>query len=425
MAGLIERLEERGLLQQVSDEGIADVMERERPPIYIGFDPTADSLHVGSLVPIMCLAHAQRAGHTPIVLIGGATGMIGDPSGKSVERNLLTAEKVLSNIEALRPQFERFLSFEGETAATMVNNHDWIGRISHIDWLRDVGKHFTVNYMMAKDSVKSRLEDRDQGISYTEFSYMILQAYDFLHLYEERGCEIQGGGNDQWGNITAGIELLRRVRGKTGYGITFPLLTTAAGTKFGKTEKGNVWLDPKRTSPYQFYQYWVRADDRDVERLLYFFTFLDVDEIRTIVAEHEKSPEKRVAQQRLAEAVTILLHGADALGSCQRVSRALFGEPLDSLAENDFSVLAGEMPTTALPTDRSAAIGTLSDLLAETQVCKSKGQARRDVSGGGIYINNIREDDPMRALTSNDLLFGRYLMLRKGRKSHHLVEFSA
>lgn len=425
MAGLIERLKERGLLQQVSDEGIAEVLERERPPIYIGFDPTADSLHVGSLVPIICLAHAQRAGHTPIVLIGGATGMIGDPSGKSAERNLLTAEQVLSNIEALRPQFERFLSFEGETAATIVNNHDWIGKISHIDWLRDVGKHFTVNYMMAKDSVKSRLEDREQGISYTEFSYMILQAYDFLHLYEERGCKIQGGGNDQWGNITAGIELLRRARGETGYGITFPLLTTAAGTKFGKTEKGNVWLDPKRTSPYQFYQYWVRADDRDVERLLYFFTFLKVDEIRAIMAEHEKSPEKRVAQQRLAEAVTSLLHGEDEVGSSQRVSRALFGEPLDSLAENDIRVLAGEMPTTVLPKDRAAGIGTVADLLAETQVCKSKGQARRDVSGGGIYINNIREDDPTRALTSSDLLFGRYLMLRKGRKTHHLVEFSA
>lgn len=424
MSNLIQRLQERDLIQQMTDEAVGEVLEKERPPIYIGFDPTADSLHVGSLIPMICLGHAQRAGHKPIVLIGGATGMIGDPSGKSAERNLQTQETVEANIQGLRPQFSRVLDMEGDNAAVIVNNHDWIGKFSYIDWLRDVGKHFTVNYMMAKDSVKSRLEDRDQGISYTEFSYMLLQAYDFMHLHDVYGCKLQCGGNDQWGNITAGIELVRRLRGETVYGVTFPLLTTSAGTKFGKTEKGTVWLDAKRTSPYQFYQFWINADDRDAGMFLRYFTFLPIETIREIEARHEREPEKREAQRRLAAEVTTLLHGDEAMKSCRRASTALFGGPLDELTESDFAMLMQEIPSIRIPRNRLGSAGKLVDLLAETQLCKSKGQARRDISGGGIYLNRHKIDDPDRNISASDLLFDRYMMLQKGRKTYHLVEFA-
>ncbi len=419
MSDLLERLTKRGLVQQSSDENLGEFLAKEPTPFYIGFDPTADSLHVGSLIPIMCLAHAQRAGHKPIVLMGGATGMIGDPSGKSEERQLQTPEQVEANLAGMRGQFQRFLEFTGPLGAVIVNNFDWIGKFSYIEWLRDIGKHFTVNYMMAKDSVKSRLEDREQGISYTEFSYMLLQAYDFLHLYETYGCKLQGGGNDQWGNITAGIELVRRMAGNTVYGMTFPLLTTASGTKFGKTEAGTVWLDAKRTSPYQFYQFWVRTDDRDVGKLLRYFTFLDVAEIEKIETEHNANPESRTAQKRLAEEVTTLVHGDEALASCQRASAALFGGPLDALKKQDFDILSGEIPTTQMDFADGC---TVVDVLVETKVCSSKGQARRDLTGGGIYLNNEREGDPNRILTKDNLLFGRFMMLRKGRKTYHLID---
>ena len=424
MANFFERLQERGLVQQVTDEELSAFLDRERTSMYIGFDPTADSLHVGSLIPMMCLAHAQRTGIRPVILIGGGTGMIGDPSGKSEERNLQTEDQIASNIEGLRPQFERVVSFEGECAAKIVNNLDWLDKFSYIEWLRDVGKHFSVNYMMAKDSVRSRLQDREQGISYTEFSYMLLQAYDFHHLYEAEDCQLQCGGNDQWGNITAGIELIRRLRGKSAYGMTFPLLTTASGTKFGKTEKGTVWLDAKRTTPYQFYQFWIRSEDADVGKLLRFFTFLDMAEIAAIETEHGNDPGKRAAQNRLAEEVTRLLHGDDAVDACKRASAALFGGPLDDLQEGDFELLASGIPTTVCESSRREDPGTLIDLLAETKVCPSKGQARRDLTSGGIYLNNQRESDPKRAVTGDDLLFGHYLMLRKGRKTYHLVDFS-
>ena len=424
MANYLERLQERGLVQQVSDEELGAFLDRERTSMYIGFDPTADSFHVGSLIPMICLAHAQRAGVRPVILIGGGTGMIGDPSGKSQERQLQNEERIEANIKGLRPQFERIVSFEGDCAATIVNNLDWLGKFSYIEWLRDVGKHFTVNYMMAKDSVRSRLEDREQGISYTEFSYMLLQAYDFHHLYEAENCQLQCGGNDQWGNITAGIELIRRLRGKPAYGMTFPLLTTSSGTKFGKTEQGTVWLDAKRTTPYQFYQFWIRSEDADVGKYLRFFTFLEMEEILSIEAEHAKDPGKRIAQQRLAQKVTTLIHGPEAVAACERASAALFGGPLDALQETDLGLLASDIPTTVTNSSRRNAPGTLIELLAETGVCPSKGQARRDLTGGGIYLNNQREDDPKRIVSGEDLLFGRYLMLRKGRKTYHLVDFS-
>ena len=417
---LFDDLELRGLLHDCTDRAaMMRTLRENRISLYCGFDPTSDSLHIGNLVPVFGLMRFQRAGHRPIALIGGGTGMIGDPSGKSEERNLLSPETLAHNLRGIRAQLERFLDFgPGPGAARMLNNAEWLNEVRLIDFFRDVGKHFSIGYMMAKESVKSRVADA--GISFTEFSYMALQAYDFLHLFERENCTLQIGGSDQWGNITAGIELIRRVHGKPASGMTFPLITTADGRKFGKTETGNIWLDPKRTSPYRFSQYWVQTDDRDVGRFLRLFTFLPLDEIDHIEREHREYPERRRGQHRLARELTTLVHGAAAARSAARAARILFGGRLDGVAESDLLAAAGEMP-------KSQPAGTppfpLIDALAESGLCKSKSLARKDLKGGGIYVNNRRITDERCTLSAADLLFGRYILLRKGKKNHHLLEW--
>ncbi|MFC1492006.1 tyrosine--tRNA ligase [Nitrospinota bacterium] len=419
---LFDDLKARGLVHDLTDQPeMFDALERSGMTIYCGFDPTAESLHIGSLLPITGLMRFQRAGHRPLAVVGGATGMIGDPSGKSEERSLLDTDTLERNIEGMRAQLEGFLDFGGgKNAAKLLDNAGWLGGMSLVDFLRDAGKHFSVGYMMAKESVKARISEA--GISYTEFSYMILQAYDYLHLFDTEGCTLQIGGSDQWGNITAGIELIRRARGKAAFGITFPLITTSDGKKFGKTEEGNIWLDPERTSPYGFYQYWIQTDDRDVGRFLRYFTFLPIEEIEAIEKEHLDSPEKREGQRLLAREVTGLVHGAEAAESNIRAARILFGGPLDGVAERDLLTAASEMPRTK----RSGAPPLpLIDVLVESGLCKSKSMARKDLMGGGIYVNNNRVGEESAEISSDDLLFGRYVLLRKGKKNYHLIEFDA
>ncbi|MDQ7005656.1 MAG: tyrosine--tRNA ligase [Acidobacteriota bacterium] len=420
---LVDEFQARGMFEQVTNEaGLREHLARPGAAFYIGFDPTADSLHVGSLLPVMALAHVQRAGHRPIALVGGATGMIGDPSGRSSERNLLTAEQVAENCAGIRRQLEHFISFEGRAAAMLVDNHDWIGAMSFIEWLRDVGKHFTVNYMMAKESVRRRLEDREHGISYTEFSYMTLQAYDFYHLYEKHGCRVQGGGSDQWGNITAGIELIRRKAGVEAFGITFPLVKTASGEKFGKSAGNAIWLDPKRTSPYEFYQFWVRTDDRDVENYLKYFTFLEVDEIETLCSAHRDDPGRREAQKRLAAEVTRLVHGEEGLNAARQASQALFGGDVTGMSDRELLAIFADVPSTEVERGRLEQGYPLVELLADSGACKSRGEARRLVRNGGAYLNNQRLDDPEKIIGVGDLASESVLILRTGKKNYRLVK---
>ena len=422
MRSLVDEFKARGMFEQVTnEEGLREHLSRGPATFYVGFDPTADSLHAGSLLPVMALANVQRAGHRPIALVGGATGMIGDPSGRSSERNLQTPDQVAANVAAIRKQLEHFISFEGDNAAVMVDNHDWIGKMSFIEWLRDVGKHFTVNYMMAKESVRRRLEDREHGISYTEFSYMTLQAYDFFHLYETHGCLVQGGGSDQWGNITAGIELIRRKRGVEAYGITFPLVKTAAGEKFGKSAGNAIWLDPRRTSPYEFYQFWVRTDDQDVEAYMKYFTFLEVDEIEALCAAHREDPGQRGAQKTLATEVTRLVHGEQGLAAATQASRALFGGAVTGLSDEELLAIFKDVPSTEISRGRFAEGVPVVELLAETGACKSRGEARRLINNGGAYVNNERLSDAERVLGPADLASDSVLILRTGKKNYHLV----
>ena len=417
---LFDDLKLRGLVHDHTDQAeMMSALRKGAMSLYCGFDPTADSLHIGNLIPITGLMRFQRAGHRPIALVGGGTGMIGDPSGKSEERNLLSAEILEHNLKGIRAQFERFLDFDaGSNSACMMNNGEWLNEIRLIDFFRDVGKHFSIGYMMAKESVKSRIAEA--GISYTEFSYMALQAYDFLHLFEKENCTLQIGGSDQWGNITAGIELIRRVHGKSALGMTFPLITTSDGRKFGKTEEGNIWLDPKRTSPYRFSQYWIQTDDRDVGRFLRYFTFLPVDEIDEIEKEHLKSPEKRAGQQFLSRELTTFVHGSAAAGSAERAAKILFGAQLDDIEKNDLLSAAEEMPKTLRP---RALPFPLIDILLETGLSKSKTMARKELRGGGIYVNNHRITNEESVLSDADILFGQYILLRKGKKNYHLLEF--
>lgn len=420
---LLTALQRRGMIEQISDEAaIREMLAKERVSIYVGFDPTARSLHIGSLMPLMVMAHLQRAGHRPIGVVGGATGMIGDPSGRSSERNLITLDEVEANLRGIRHQVESFLSFEGENAAIVVNNADWTTPISYLEWLRDVGKFFTINYMMGKESVRRRLEDRDQGISYTEFSYMLLQAYDFLHLFRSEGCKLQGGGNDQWGNITAGIDLVHKVEGKQAYGLTFPLITTASGEKFGKSAGNAVWLDPEMTSPYQFYQYWIQTDDRDVRRYLGLFTFLSLDEIDEIVAAHEAAPEKRSGQRRLAAEVTTVVHGPDAVAKVERASEILFGREIEGLSDAELGEIFADVPSTEFKREQLGAL-TLVDLLRESGMVKSNGEARRLLSGGGVYLNNRGVQDPNLQIGEGQLASETALVLRSGKKKYHLARF--
>jgi tyrosyl-tRNA synthetase len=412
----------RGLLQDVT-EG-AEAAFGEGPQLaYVGFDPTADSLHVGHLLPIMGLVHLQRAGHTPIALVGGGTGLIGDPSGKTKERQLLTREEVEANAESIRGQLASFLEFDGvSNPARMANNLDWLGGTGVLEFLRDVGKHFPVNVLLRKDTIRRRLEDEATGITYTEFSYVLLQAYDFLRLFQDQGCRFQFGGQDQWGNIVGGIDLVRRVTGEKAYGAVFPLITTSSGVKFGKTEAGAVWLSPQRTSPYRFYQFWMNTEDADAGRYLRFFTLLPREEIEALEAQVAEAPQHREAQRRLAEEVTRTVHGEAGLDRARTASEVLFGGELEGLAAEEIADIFADVPSSVLPADTLSGEGVgLVELLADTGLTTSRGDARRSVEQGGVYLNNRREDDAQRRLTAADTLEGRFLLLRKGKKRYHLV----
>jgi tyrosyl-tRNA synthetase len=423
---ILEDLQWRGLYADCTDpDALAKRLAEGPLTLYCGFDPTADSLHVGNLVPLLALRRFQLAGHCPIALAGGATGMVGDPSGKSDERNLQTPEQVAHNIAAIREQLSRFLDFKAAiNPARLVDNSTWTAPVSFLEFLRDVGKHFSVNVMMAKDSVRARLEG-EGGISYTEFSYMLLQANDFLQLRTALNCELQVGATDQWGNITAGTDLIRKKHAGslTAWGLVFPLLTKADGTKYGKSASGAVWLDAKRTSPYRFYQFFINADDADVVKLLKVLTFLSRDEITALEAGMKANPGARAAQKALARELTTLVHGADALAAAIKASEILFGGSLDGVTEQLFNDVGGEIPTKELAASSLAEPGMpLTDLLVHSGLATSKGQARKDIEGGGIYVNNVRVADTGRAVTAADLHFGKYVLLRKGKRTYAVIQ---
>jgi tyrosyl-tRNA synthetase len=417
MASIFQTLRERGFIAQTSDDSLPALLSAQQVTVYAGFDPTADSLHLGHLVPIMALAHFQRAGHCPLMIVGGATGMVGDPSGRSEERNLLTREQIAANVLAVRRQMERFLAFDGPNPATILDNFDWIGSFSFLDWLRDVGKHFTVAAMLAKESVQRRLEG---GISYTEFSYMTLQAYDFLHLFTNHGCTLQVGGSDQWGNITAGIDLIRRVRQGQAYGITFPLVTTSGGEKFGKTAGNALWLDPRRTSPWDFYQYLVRQDDRDVIRFLNLYTFLHAEAIREMERAVREEPHKREAQKRLAFEVTALVHGREVAGEMAHAAEVVYQSEIKGISDTTLAAVFASVPSTTVTRPELAAGIPLLDLLLRTGLASSKGEARRLLQSGAIYVNNMRQGHDVKLGTDN-LASPSFIVLRSGKKNYHLV----
>lgn len=426
MSDILSELDWRGLYADCTDrDALAKRLAESPTALYAGFDPTADSLHVGNLVPLFALRRFQLAGHHPIALAGGATGMVGDPSGKSDERNLQTPDQVAHNIAAIRTQLTKFLDFDtAQNPARLVNNGDWFGPITFLEFLRDTGKHITVNSMVAKDSVRSRMEDRGTGISFTEFSYMLLQGYDFYHLRKTFNCELQVGATDQWGNITVGTELTRKKLGATVWGLVFPLLTKSDGTKYGKTATGTVWLDPKKTSPYRFYQFFVNADDADVVKLLKTLTFLSRDEITALESELTANPGARAAQKALAREMTTLVHGADALTAALKASEILFGGSLDGVTEAIFNDVVGEVPTKAFNhSSVSPAKVPIVDLVFFSGLAPSKGQARKDVESGGIYLNNVRTDLSTFA-TVDHMLFGKYLLLRKGKRNYALLDCS-
>jgi tyrosyl-tRNA synthetase len=424
MINLYDELHWRGMVSDAT-EGLADVFAKERVTAYIGFDPTASSLHAGSLLTVMGLARLQRFGHAPIAIVGGGTGMIGDPSGKSQERVLLSAEQIDVNVAGIREQLERFLDFDAPgTAARIVNNADWLGTIDLVSFLRDAGKHFTVNYMLQKESVSRRLESED-GISFTEFSYLVLQAYDFLQLFDRYNCTLQMGGTDQWGNITAGIDLIRKVRARKAHGLVWPLMKTASGAKFGKTEAGAIWLDPRRTSPFKFYQFWLNTDDRDVVGYLKYFTFLERGAIDELDAVARSAPEQREAQHVLAREVTGLVHGADQVARAEHASSLLFSEDIATLDAGDVLAVFDDVPSTELPADAVVGEGIgLVDLVARVQLASSKSDARRLVQSGGVYVNNRRVSDPQARLTRDQSIGGRLFVLRKGQKQMHLVRLT-
>jgi tyrosyl-tRNA synthetase len=421
---ILDELDWRGLYADCTDRAALAARLGERPiTLYCGFDPTADSLHVGNLVPLLALRRFQIQGHQPIALAGGATGMIGDPSGKSDERNLLTPGELTHNLERIKPQLARFLDFEAKAhPARLVNNYDWTQPLSILDFLRDVGKHITVNGMVAKDSVRSRMEDRSAGISFAEFSYMLLQGFDFYHLKKTFDCDLQIGATDQWGNIVVGAELTRKKLGATVWGLVFPLLTKADGSKYGKTATGTVWLDPQRTSPYRFYQFFVNSDDAVVGALLKSLTFLPRSDIATLEQAAAGEPESRVAQKALAREMTVLVHGKDASDSAARASEILFGGPLDGVTETTFHDVADEVPTTTIAAAQLAGAGLpVANALVAAGLSASKSQARRDIEAGGVYLNNVRITEVSRSATHPDLLFGRFLLLRKGRRSYAVI----
>ncbi|CXV79032.1 tyrosine--tRNA ligase [Staphylococcus aureus] len=415
---LIEDLKWRGLIYQQTDEqGIEDLLNKEQVTLYCGADPTADSLHIGHLLPFLTLRRFQEHGHRPIVLIGGGTGMIGDPSGKSEERVLQTEEQVDKNIEGISKQMHNIFEFGTDHGAVLVNNRDWLGQISLISFLRDYGKHVGVNYMLGKDSIQSRLE---HGISYTEFTYTILQAIDFGHLNRELNCKIQVGGSDQWGNITSGIELMRRMYGQTdAYGLTIPLVTKSDGKKFGKSESGAVWLDAEKTSPYEFYQFWINQSDEDVIKFLKYFTFLGKEEIDRLEQSKNEAPHLREAQKTLAEEVTKFIHGEDALNDAIRISQALFSGDLKSLSAKELKDGFKDVPQVTLSNDTT----NIVEVLIETGISPSKRQSREDVNNGAIYINGERQQDVNYALAPEDKIDGEFTIIRRGKKKYFMVNY--
>ncbi|CAC8482087.1 Tyrosyl-tRNA synthetase [Staphylococcus aureus] len=415
---LIEDLKWRGLIYQQTDEqGIEDLLNKEQVTLYCGADPTADSLHIGHLLPFLTLRRFQEHGHRPIVLIGGGTGMIGDPSGKSEERVLQTEEQVDKNIEGISKQMHNIFEFGTDHGAVLVNNRDWLGQTSLISFLRDYGKHVGVNYMLGKDSIQSRLE---HGISYTEFTYTILQAIDFGHLNRELNCKIQVGGSDQWGNITSGIELMRRMYGQTdAYGLTIPLVTKSDGKKFGKSESGAVWLDAEKTSPYEFYQFWINQSDEDVIKFLKYFTFLGKEEVDRLEQSKNEAPHLREAQKTLAEEVTKFIHGEDALNDAIRISQALFSGDLKSLSAKELKDGFKDVPQVTLSNDTT----NIVEVLIETGISPSKRQAREDVNNGAIYINGERQQDVNYALAPEDKIDGEFTIIRRGKKKYFMVNY--
>lgn len=419
---LIEELRWRGMLQDIMPGTEAQLL-KEKTSGYIGFDPTADSLHIGSLVPILLLVHLQLAGHKPFALVGGATGMVGDPSGKSNERNLLNEEQLNINVAGIKKQLSKFLDFsdESDNAAILVNNYDWFKNISFIEFLRDTGKHLTVNYMMAKDSVKKRIEG-ETGISYTEFAYQLMQGFDFYHLYKKHNCKLQMGGSDQWGNITTGTELIRRKAGGEAFAFTCPLIKKTDGTKFGKTETGNVWLDAEKTSPYQFYQFWLNSSDEDAENWIKIFTFLQKEEIENIVSFHKSDASKRILQKRLAQEITCFVHGDEEYKKALEVTEKLFANqnaPAESLTIEDLEAMEGvqkiEIPIAQLNID-------VISFLAEAKIFPSKGEARKMLQNGGISINRKKVEDLQMQITSTLLLHNKYILAQKGKKNYYLIE---
>ncbi|EAR16905.1 MULTISPECIES: tyrosine--tRNA ligase [Robiginitalea] len=423
----VKELEWRGMLHDVMP-GTEEHLLSGMQAAYVGIDPTADSLHIGHLVGVMMLRHFQMAGHKPIGLVGGATGMIGDPSGKSAERNLLDETTLRMNQEAIKMQLSRFLDFESdaENAAVLVNNYDWMKDITFLDFIRDVGKHITVNYMMAKDSVKKRVSDESgEGMSFTEFTYQLVQGYDFLHLYRKYNCTLQMGGSDQWGNITTGTELIRRIDGGKGYALTCPLITKADGTKFGKTESGNVWLDAHKTSPYKFYQYWLNTSDEDAEKYIKIFTFLSREEIEGLVAEHREAPHKRELQRRLAEELTTMVHSRQDLENAVTASSILFGkstaESLRSLGEETFMEVFEGVPQCHLPIgDIESGLDMVAALSARTGFLKSNGEALRELKQNAISVNKAKVDDSY-TITEKDLISGKFVLLQRGKKNYFVL----
>ncbi len=419
----ISNLTERGFVSQISSPELEKQLTERCVTLYAGFDPTAKSLHIGNLLQIMLLAQYQRHGHKPLALVGGATAMIGDPSGKSQERVLLTEETIAENLTGIKKQLSHFLDFDcGENSAELVNNFDWIGKFSFIEFLRDVGKNFRVGEMMGKESVRKRLNS-DAGMSFTEFSYQLLQGYDFLHLFREKNCTLQVGGDDQWGNITAGIDLTRKVAGKPVYGMTSPLLTTASGQKFGKTEAGTIWLDAEMTRPYDFYQYWIRVDDRDVINLLHRFTFMPMEEIAELAKQVADEPEKRQAQKVLAEYVTEMVHSKAQLELVQKATEILFGSEIVGLNDQELTGIFADVPSTTMSKDKLSEGISVLDIFTDSGVCQSRGETKKLIKAGGAYINNNRIGDMGFVVKTDSLASESVMILRSGKKKYHLIRF--
>lgn len=421
---LIEELRWRGMIQDIMP-GTEDQLKKEMTSAYIGFDPTADSLHIGSLVPILLLVHLQKAGHKPFALVGGATGMVGDPSGKSEERNLLSEDVLQKNLAGIKKQLEKYLDFDPSkpNSAEMVNNYDWFKDMNFLHFIRDVGKHITVNYMMAKDSVKKRLEG-ESGMSFTEFTYQLVQGYDFYWLYQNKNCKLQMGGSDQWGNITTGTELIRRKAGGEAFAFTCPLITKADGGKFGKTEKGNVWLDAEKTTPYQFYQFWLNASDEDAKKWIKIFTFLDQPSINTLIARHEQNAAARELQKTLAKEITIFVHGEEEYQKAIETTEKLFANqnaPAESLSIEDLEAMEGVIKFDFERSKLEAGLDIVS-FLAESNIFPSKGEARKTVQGGGVSVNRKKVDGIQFTIDSSLLLHGTYLLVQKGKKNYYLVK---